>query len=33
MGLVDPDEDDDKYIKDYGISVQIFVIPNQNYNK
>ena len=32
-GIVDPDEDDDKYVKDHGISAQIMLINNVAYNK
>ena len=32
-GLVDPDEDDDKYVKEHGISAQIWLINNLAYNK
>ena len=31
--MVDPDEDDDKYVKDHGISAQIQLIKNGGYNK
>ena len=32
-GLVDPDEDDDRYVKDHGMSPQIYLLPNPNYDK
>jgi hypothetical protein len=28
QGLVDADEDDDKYVKDHGMSPQIWLLPN-----
>lgn len=30
---MDPDEDDDKYVKEHGISAQIWMIQNSTYNK
>jgi hypothetical protein len=33
QGLVDPDEDDDRYVKDHGMSPQIYLLPNQAYDK
>jgi len=27
-GLVDPEVDDDKYVKDYGIGPQVYLLPN-----
>lgn len=32
-GLVDPDEDDDRYVKDHGMSPQIRLLPNPAYDK
>ena len=32
-GVVDPDEDDDRYVKDHGMSPQIFLQPNVAYDK
>lgn len=32
-GLVDPDEDDERYVKDHGMSPQILLLPNAAYDK
>lgn len=31
--IVDPDEDDDRYVRDHGMSPQIFLLPNAGYDK
>lgn len=31
--IVDPDEDDDRYVKDHGIGSQIFLTKNASYDK
>lgn len=33
QGLVDPDEDDDSYVRDFGMSPQIYLLPNPAYDK
>lgn len=33
QGLVDPDEDDDRYVRDHGMSPQIYLLPNPAYDK
>ena len=33
QGPVDPDEDDDKYVRDHGMSPQMYLLPNQAYDK
>jgi hypothetical protein len=32
-GLVDADEDDDKYVKEYGMSQKIYLLDNPLYSK
>ena len=31
--VVDPDEDDERYVKDHGMSPQIFLYPNPHYDR
>lgn len=33
QGPVDPDEDDDRYVRDHGMSPQIYLLPNAGYDK
>jgi hypothetical protein len=32
-GYVDPDEDDDRYVKDHDMSLQVLLSPNITYDK
>jgi hypothetical protein len=32
-GFIDPDKDDDRYVKDHDMSLHIYLSPNQSYDK